>query len=374
MLPRERVAAAFRGEPTDKVPIYQAGFSSRAASVVLGREAYTGGGIQQYRESAAWWAGGAAHDDFVERSFADACDLCEKLDLDLVRTSYWRKEDKPSERIDDLTFRYPNGEVWRFHPPSETYGCIDGQSESVDEGNLQRIAEEQMRGADRYAPAEADFPEHKRAVQRFGATRGIPGNGVGIAVPRADAWLQATVLAPEILGLHLDAQTLEAVKTAPVMARLGLPYCFGGGDFAGASGPFYSPSFFHQAMLPRLKRISDACHAAGAYHLFASDGNLWPVADDLFGRSGMDGYYEIDGTFMPLRRLRNKFPKLTLLGGIRSETLHLGTEEQVREETRAAVETAKEIGGCIIGCSNQIVAPTPERNIWVMMETLERYR
>ena len=37
-------------------------------------------------------------------------------------------------------------------------------------------------------------------------------------------------------------------------------------------------------------------------------------------------------------------------------------------------EDAKAIRGCIIGCSNQVVAPTPERNFWAMMETLERYR
>ena len=45
MLPKERIAAVFDHQPTDKVPIYQAGFSSRVASAVLGREAYVGGGI-----------------------------------------------------------------------------------------------------------------------------------------------------------------------------------------------------------------------------------------------------------------------------------------------------------------------------------------
>jgi len=48
--------------------------------------------------------------------------------------------------------------------------------------------------------------------------------------------------------------------------------------------------------------------------------------------------------------------------------------EEVVEETRTAVETAHEIGGCIIGCSNQIVAGTPAENFWAMMETLEEYR
>jgi citrate lyase beta subunit len=54
---------------------------------------------------------------------------------------------------------------------------------------------------------------------------------------------------------------------------------FGGGDFAANHGPFYSPQAFHELMLPRLKRIAQACHKHGLYYLFASDGNLWPVTE-----------------------------------------------------------------------------------------------
>ena len=374
MLGRERVAAAFRLEPTDKVPIYQAGFSSRAASLVLGREAFVGGGIQQYREARALMQGGYAHAEFLERSFTDAAELCEKLDLDLVRTGYWRKEEKPIAALDELTFQYANGEVWRFDPPTETYGCVSNPLPAATPEELTRLADQEVREAEAFAPTEADFPEHQRAVERFGATRAIPGGGVSIAVPRDDAWLEAIVVSPDVVGRMLDAQVIRAQKCAPVMARLGLPYCFGGGDFAGRSGPFYSPRFFHQYMLPRLSLISEACHAAGVFHLFASDGDLWPVARDLFGASGVDGYYEVDGNFMPLARLRDAFPRLKLLGGIRSEVLHRGTEDEVRREAKTAVETARQIRGCIVGCSNQIVAPTPERNLWAMIETVDRYR
>ena len=372
MTSRERVDRAFRLEPVDRVPIYQAGFSSRAASFVLRREAYVGGGIQQYREAAALWESPAAHAEYLERSFSDACDLCESLDLDLVRTLYWRKEERPVARIDDLTFAYAGGEVWRFDPACETFGCVERPP--APEPDLHRIAEAELRDAHAYAPTEEDFPHLVRALGRFGGRRAIPGTGISIAIPREPTWLEATVLCPSVVDDLLDAQAIAAGKCAAVMARMGLPWCFGGGDMAGARGPLYAPSFFHEHMLPRLQRISGSCHAAGVRHLFASDGNLWPVADDLFGGSGVDGYYEIDGNFMPLRRLRERFPRLVLLGGIRSEVLHLGSVDEVRRETRDAIETAREIGGCVVGCSNQVVAPTPERNLWAMVETIERYR
>ena len=57
MTGKERVLAAFAKRPTDKVPIYQAGFSAKAASYVLKRAAYVGGGRQQWREATALWAG-----------------------------------------------------------------------------------------------------------------------------------------------------------------------------------------------------------------------------------------------------------------------------------------------------------------------------
>ena len=105
--------------------------------------------------------------------------------------------------------------------------------------------------------------------------------------------------------------------------------------------------------------------------MFASDGNLWPVADDLFGASGVDAYYEIDvRAGMDLRRLRERFPHLTLLGGLNSYTLHRGTRDDVVRETLAALAIAKEMGSLMVGCSNLVVCQTPLANFWAMMETL----
>ena len=382
MLPVERVAAAFDHHSTDRVPIYQAGFSSYVASYVLGRDAFVGGGIQQHREAVALWEGGRAHEEFLERSFTDACDLCEKLDLDLVRTSYWRKPEKPAARIDDHTFQYGNRdkgaywEVWRFDPPTETYGAIDRQ-ERPDPSlpDLARLADAALAKAERYNPSVSDFPDAGRAMSRFGGNRAMPGAaGVSIAVPREPAWLEACILAPETVSRYLDAAVVTAEKNIRVMNEMGLRYLYGGGDFAGAGGPLYSPRVFRELMLPRLQKISARCRETGAYHMFASDGDLWPVADDLFGASGVSAFYEVDRNFMDPEAMKQRFPGVVLLGGIRSEMLHLGTASEVADEARTAIHAAKAYGGMIVGCSNQIVAGTPEANFWSMMETLEAYR
>ncbi|MGQ9731661.1 MAG: uroporphyrinogen decarboxylase family protein [Candidatus Zipacnadales bacterium] len=380
VLPKDRIAAVFEHKPTDKVPIYQAGLSSRVASAVLGREAYVGGGIQQYREACALWEGEDAHQEYLARSRRDAFDLVRILDLDMVRPSYWRMAEKPSQRIDEYTFLYgdPAGTytVRRFHPGTELYQVVEQspRPEPTME-DLERTVEAFEASVLRYTPTSEDFPDLLAAIREFGDHRGIPGTGIAVCIPRERVWLEAIVLRPDLVRRYLLAQAKRAERVVPIMAEMGLRYLAGGGDFASKHGPFYSPKAFHELMLPALKVVSEACHTKGCYHMFASDGDLWPVSEDLFGASGVDCFYEIDRRAgMDLSLLLDRFPHLTLMGGIASETLHLGTKQEVIEETLSALQVAKERGSCIIGCSNQIVAPTPIENFEAMMETLHEYR
>ncbi len=380
MLPKDRVAAVFEHRPTDKVPIYQAGFSSRVASAVLGREAYVGGGIQQYREARALWEGDDAHQEYLERSRRDAFDLVRVLDLDLVRPSYWRMPTRPAQRIDEHTFLYGDPEgtwhVMQFSPETELYQTLDrSPAPEPTAEDLARAVEAFEAGTEGYRPGPDGFPDLQAAIEEFGEGRAVPGAGVGVCVPRERVWLEAVALSPGLVGRYVMAQARRAERVVPVMEAMGLRYLMGGGDFASRNGPLYSPRAFGALMLPALRVVSDACHSHGCYHMFASDGDLWPVAEDLFGASGVDCFYEIDRRAgMDLRRLRERYPHLTLLGGIASETLHVGTREEVVKETLSALETAQELGSCIIGCSNQIVAPTPPANVEAMMETLRAHR
>jgi len=105
----ERVLAAFQQRTTDRVPVHHLGFSSEIASALLGREAYVGGGIQQWREARALWQGGDAHQEFLDRSFQDAIDIALLCEHDIVRPSYWRHNVIPTRRIDENTFLYEYG-------------------------------------------------------------------------------------------------------------------------------------------------------------------------------------------------------------------------------------------------------------------------
>ena len=97
----------------------------------------------------------------------------------------------------------------------------------------------------------------------------------------------------------------------------------------------YSPRVFHDLMLSRLQAISEACHRLGLYHLFGTDGNVWPVAEDLYGDSGIDGHYEVDRKAgMDILRIHSSYPHITMIGNISSFTLHTGSPEDVEAETQ----------------------------------------
>lgn len=213
-------------------------------------------------------------------------------------------------------------------------------------------------------------------MEKYGKNWVIRVGGGGLGIPYGSRiWLEMVALRPDLIGRYLAVQAEMSVRSMEGIANTGVQMIFGGGDFASNQGPFYSPKSFHELMLPNLRKISEECHKYGIYYLFASDGNLWPVADDLFGNSGVDGFYEIDGKAgMDLGKLREKFPHLTLIGNISSVTLHIGTKDDVINETLSCINEAKKSGGIIVGVSNAIVKGTPEENIWAMVETMKKYR
>jgi hypothetical protein len=377
--PKERVAAAFRREQTDVVPVCHIGFSSDVASALLGREAYVGGGSQQWREATALWQGEDAHQEFLERSFRDAIDVALLVDNDIVRPSYWRYPTRPTRRLDEYSFLYEYGDedAWKvlcYDPGTEQASIADYRQKSAA-GDLEAIVELEEQAIQEYEPTESRFAFEIRAQRLLGDERVVRVGAGAVGIPYQQLWLEATILRPDLIARHLAVQVERAARDIPFLASYGFRYFFAGIDFAGNDGPMYSPRMFVELFLPSLRRISDLCHEAGGYHLFASDGRIWPVADELFGAAGIDGYYEIDRRAgMDLRRLRERFPDLVLIGNVSSHTVHLGSREEVVAEARSCLEEARRSGGIIVGASNYFVSHTPAENVLALIEAIRQYR
>lgn len=389
MTSRERVLTTFEGKPTDKIPVHNIGFSGYAASVILGREAYVGGQIQQWREMNALWEGPEAHKEFLEWSEKDAVAVALAADHDILRLQYWRWSEKPTKKIDEYTFLFGDPEknwyTMRFDPEIELFHRTEGyraveqkrtaQREPIDMEKLETSLEKQEKELEDAPPPSCNADSKVQATLEKYSDYAVRIGGRTVSIPYDQFWLEATAARPDLVARHINIQAERACRQMARLAASGVKLVFAGSDFASNEGPMYSPKVFHELVLPGLKKITEACHKHGMYYLFASDGNLWPVADDLFGESGVDGYFEIDRRAgMDLAKLRGRFPHLTLIGNISSHTLHLGTEEQVIEEVMSCIDVAEKYGGVIIGVSNYIMPGTPEENIMAMLNTIRKYR
>lgn len=379
--PAERVLAAFEDRRTNRIAIYHAGFSSCVGSALLGRTAYCGGGINQWRESTALWHGPDAHAEFVRRTMQDTYDLAGVAHTDMHRISYWRMAAKPTKKIDDLTFLYgdPDGDyvVRRLHPETELYQAVEKRdamtAHTVDGLEQQVLAAE--KALETYRPTAADFQDQMDALEHFGSDCAIPTRGYSISVPYRDQlWIEAVAARPDLVERWLECQCIRGCRAIQAQKDLPLRYVMGGGDFCGNHGPNYSPRFFHEQMLPRLKRMSDTAHKYGKFTIFTSDGNTWPVADDLWGASGTDAACEVDRLAgMDHWKMRKAYPNLTCFGNISTITLYRGAKEEVIAEARDNAEAALELGGVLPGVSNQVLPGTPIENVIAMIETLEEY-
>lgn len=374
---KQRVQAICNLQPVDKIPVMHNGVSAEVASRILGRPAYVGGGSQQWRHSKALWEGEEAEKAFAERSLDDAIDIGIALGHDMLRVNYWRMYMKPTEKIDEFTYRFGE-QIRRYIPETELFEPINQIQAEVDDP-----IEAAIRACEN-AERQADMPVNKNS-QQFENYRkakalvhdeyAIRAEGGGLGFMITQMWLEVVAMAPEVAGRFLKAQADAGIKQIKAMAEEGHTLLMGGGDLAGPDGPIYSPKFFQKYVMPQAARLAQAARENDVILCYASDGNLWPVADMLFGEAGVQGYLEIEGDAgMDYEKLRARYPKLVMMGNLSSGLVHLGTPEQIRQCVKQRCKQAKDCRGILLGTSNMLMVGTPDDNLKALRDALEEFR
>jgi uroporphyrinogen decarboxylase len=121
-------------------------------------------------------------------------------------------------------------------------------------------------------------------------------------------------------------------------------------DMASNRGPMFGPRRFEEVLLPCYRQMIRAYKAAGARYVFLhSDGDIRPLVEMLVD-AGVDGLNPLERRAgMDMERLRQRFPRLILTGGMcNTHTLIRGTREEIEAEARAIIDLGRD-GGVIIG-------------------------
>ena len=142
-------------------------------------------------------------------------------------------------------------------------------------------------------------------------------------------------------------------------------------DLGAQEGLMLSMEHIRRFLLPRMQRMIDLAHEAGAYAFFHSDGAIREVLPEMID-IGIDVLNPIQWRCkgMGRRKLKRDFgDRLVLHGGVdNQQTLPFGTVEDVGNEVRANLEILGDGGGYILAPCHNIQAVSPPENVVALYE------
>jgi len=143
-------------------------------------------------------------------------------------------------------------------------------------------------------------------------------------------------------------------------------------DFGSQESMLISPRLIRKIFIPRMKRMIDLAHSAGAYVFFHSDGAVRPIIPDMIA-AGINVLNPIQWRCVGMERegLKRDFGDQLIFHGAvdNQQTLPFGTVEDVRREVIENIAILGADSGYIIAPCHNIQPITPPENVVALYET-----
>ena len=143
-------------------------------------------------------------------------------------------------------------------------------------------------------------------------------------------------------------------------------------DLGAQTSLMYSPALIRQYLLPRMKRLMDLAHEAGAYVWHHSDGAIREILPDLI-ETGIDILDPVQWRCSGMEReeLKRDFGDDVIFHGAMDNqyTLAFGTTDEVRQEVVDNLAILGRGGGLVLGPCHNIQPVSPPENVVAMYET-----
>jgi uroporphyrinogen decarboxylase len=139
-------------------------------------------------------------------------------------------------------------------------------------------------------------------------------------------------------------------------------------DYCFNSGPFLSPAMFSDLVTPCLQALVRGYRDMGFYTIKHTDGNIMPILDDLIS-AGPHALHSLDPMAgVDIKEIKRiTAGKMCLIGNVNCALMQTGTDEQVLESCRYAMENGKPGGGYIFSTSNIIFKGMPKERYELML-------
>ncbi|MCL4561990.1 MAG: uroporphyrinogen decarboxylase family protein [Chloroflexi bacterium] len=145
-------------------------------------------------------------------------------------------------------------------------------------------------------------------------------------------------------------------------------------DLAYTSGPMLAPKVFRRWLYPWYRQLKTISQKRSLPLLFHSDGNLWPLIEDL-QEIGFDALQPVEPKAMDIREAKSRLQgKVCLIGNVGLDfPLTRGTPSDVEAAVRELIRVVAPGGGYCLGSSNTIPFYVPLENFVAMNEACIRY-
>jgi uroporphyrinogen decarboxylase len=279
-----------------------------------------------------------------------------------------------------LTGRVPHFELVFFltmeafgkvHPSHRVFSQWDQMEAKERELQLQDLADTYILTAERYehsaifihAPPteESDLLRLVEIIREKSGSRYflmVHGDAT-YDIPSGDRMMEFTMRladAPEQVKAEADAMVNNALERARRLRRPGgldgFALC---ADYCLNVGPFLSPAMFGEFVTPYLAKLVQGYRDQGYYVIKHTDGNIMPILDQLVqcrphALHSLDPQAGVD--LAEIKRLYGK--ELCLIGNVNCGLLDTGTDAQVDDAVRYALQHGMPGGGYIFSTSNCI--------------------
>ena len=151
---------------------------------------------------------------------------------------------------------------------------------------------------------------------------------------------------------------------------LGFDFIWAGDDIAFRSGPMISPRMFREVFMPSYRRVAEAIQLPWIFH---TDGNFLPILDDLLSL-GMDALHPLEPDAVEIGEVKDLVSgKVSLVGNIEINMLSLATPKEVESLTKDTIKKAAFDGRFILSSSNSITRSCQVKNVLAMISACRRY-
>lgn len=354
--PRQRMLAALDLQQPDRVPVWELAFNE--SSIINIARNFTDK-VPELKQISKMTL------DERIMLFEALCTLVEELDLDGITVMAAGE----IEHVEEALIRDRWGVISRLSDHGSPYP-VDGPVKSASDLKNLKI----------HKPRPADLALLNLVAQKFKGERALVFH---TPATFKFSWCLRGAMENLLMDYAVNPQlahdlaritTDYFLEVVPMAIDAGADVVGIEGDLAFNTNTLMSPEQYREFIYPYHKEIVDSVHDKGAKVFKHSDGNLWPILDMLI-ECGFDGIHPIQPQCMELKEVKEHCHKRAcVLGNIDCMyLLPFGTEQEVEQAVKQAIEDAAPRGGYIISSSNSIHPGCKAENYIAMVKAARKY-